>query len=66
MEPGFELDSRHITCIWYPGTPEPSKLLGQELAIVKVDMKRSQQMTTYRCIGCGFLEYYAKEQLVSF
>ena len=58
MEEGFTKDVIYggaVPSNWIEGEPEKSIWGG-----TKTKGKLQVQITTYRCIGCGYLESYAK------
>jgi hypothetical protein len=55
MEEGFILEHR-AAVRWIAGKPEAS-FSGD----IKARGKEQRQVTSYRCIGCGHLESYARE-----
>jgi Zn ribbon nucleic-acid-binding protein len=57
MVAGFIVDhsyATHVVGKWVAGAPEPSIWSG-----LKLRGKEQYQVTTYRCVGCGYLESYA-------
>jgi hypothetical protein len=56
MARGFIPDVSHGNAVssWVEGEPEHSMWLG-----VKIPEEKVLSITTYRCVGCGFLESYA-------
>ncbi len=62
MEEGFillELSfTNYVPSVWVEGAPEPSFW-----TITKVKNKTKRRTVTYRCVGCGYLESYANEEL---
>lgn len=66
MEEGFIPEYAHPTLLvskWHPGPPQEAdlRLLGLKVGEwldVRADKMRA--ISTYRCVGCGFLESYAK------
>ena len=61
MEEGFVLDRAHYSFPaeqqWTGGVPERSFWTG-----LKIDEERLYTVVTYRCVGCGRLESYAREK----
>jgi Domain of unknown function (DUF6487) len=58
MEQGFILDNTYggrLVSNWAEGKPEKSFWLG-----ISLKDKHPREVTTYRCIACGYLESYAK------
>ena len=58
MEEGFILDetrSGNQLCSWVKGPPQEGLLGG-----VKTWRKERRWIQTFRCVGCGFLESYAR------
>ena len=58
MEEGFIKDQAHgavYASKWVEGQPEQSFWTG-----TKTRGKHQVQIITYRCVGCGYLESYAK------
>jgi Domain of unknown function (DUF6487) len=61
MEEGFIINYSHAAAVpstWIAGRPERSVWIGIDLGL---NLKGRQRIaiTTYRCIGCGFMESYA-------
>jgi Zn ribbon nucleic-acid-binding protein len=59
MAEGFVLDVSHgaqLVSRWIAGQPEPSFWVG-----TKIGGKDQHKIQTFRCIGCGYLESYARE-----
>jgi hypothetical protein len=59
MEEGFLLDHTHganLVGCWVKGPPQEALLGG-----VKTWRKERRWLKTFRCVGCGFLESYARE-----
>lgn len=62
MEHGFipdEYRDRNEVTVWVQGEPQRQDVTG-EVILVGANMWR---VATYRCIGCGYLESYAIDQL---
>jgi hypothetical protein len=61
MEEGFVLDRGHYSFPaeqqWAGGEPQRSFWTG-----LKIDEERLLKVATYRCVGCGRLESYARER----
>ena len=58
MEDGFIADMTHggvLPSKWVEGKPVKSFWTG-----TKIGNKETVEITTYRCISCGYLELYAK------
>jgi hypothetical protein len=58
MEPGFVLDRNHFEDAqgtWIEGALELNMWTGA----AKTGKKEQIPVTTYRCVGCGYLESYA-------
>jgi hypothetical protein len=63
MEEGFIPDlgyGQFLQLAWQPGLPENRKFLGLLDNGVKVDRKRSVEISARRCAKCGFLKLYAQ------
>jgi hypothetical protein len=62
MERGFipdEYRDRNEVTVWVLGQPERSSQTGA----VILSGTRMWRVVTYRCIGCGYLESYARDEL---
>jgi len=61
MEVGFMMDKRHRLQSdpqkWVEGDPEPAFFFS-----TRTHGKRQYVVESYRCVGCGFLESYAREE----
>ena len=58
MEVGFVIDHTHGSIIpgtWVDGVPIKSVWTG-----LKLKGRRRIPMTAYRCVRCGFVEFYAR------
>ncbi|HYE95965.1 MAG TPA: PF20097 family protein [Rubricoccaceae bacterium] len=59
MTEGFLLDEGQSTknqAVWVDGPPEKSVWGG-----VKYSKRRKLPLTAYRCVACGFVDLYARE-----
>ncbi len=68
MEEGFILEYKHetfgeprTTSEWIAGKPEKETWLGTNLG-VKITDRRRLKVAAFRCVTCGFLEFYAPNQ----
>src|SRR3954471_16782098 len=62
MDRGFipdEYRDRNEVTVWVMGQPERNL----ETGVVVLTGTRMWQVITYRCIGCGYLESYARDEL---
>ena len=58
MEEGFMLDHTHggyLAGKWIKGAPERSIWTG-----VKIKNREQRAVSAFRCVSCGYLEFYAK------
>ena len=63
MEQGFVLDNTHgsrVVSQWVAGAPQKSFWVG-----TKVPDGKLVPIGTYRCLSCGFLESYAREEFAA-
>ena len=61
MSAGYMLDATYggfLAARWIEGAPEKSFWQG-----LKIRDKKKYQLTAYRCVGCGFLESYADQEV---
>jgi hypothetical protein len=59
MQEGFILDVTHgarLVSHWVAGKPEASFWTG-----AKVKGREQHSIQSFRCVGCGYLESYARE-----
>jgi len=54
MQEGFLIESK-LPLRWITGQPETSALGG-----TKISGQQQRQVQSYRCVGCGYLESYAR------
>lgn len=49
-----------VAC-WHPGVPENQTLMGLQVSrgAIKHDRNELKPITTYRCVECGSLRFYA-------
>lgn len=65
MEEGFLPEYAHPTLLvtrWYPGVPKEAdiRVMGMKVGEwLEVQEKNMRLVSTYRCVGCGYLESYA-------
>jgi len=64
MQEGFIPDFAGVyggkrVIVWVEGEPEPSTLEGG----VKTSDRANFLIATYRCVSCGYLEFYATEEI---
>jgi hypothetical protein len=63
MELGFVLDNSHAVRIvsqWMPGPPQKSFWTG-----TKAPDDQLVPIGTFRCVACGFLESYARQEFAA-